>query len=296
MATQWKCAERLTNAISRAAKFSQLGVSMFSRFRWAMIGAFHNRFAMPPARALLMGPHAFRSPTRTGGRLSVGFRDFDDLITFEAVFMWHHYPLEIVGFEPDTIIDCGAHVGFFTCLASATFPNARLICLEPNPNNYARLSCHVRQNGISAQLIEAAASTEEGLVSFVGGGFRGAVVPDERQDSIGVRAVCFNDIIREQRSEALVVKMDVEGAEHQLLPALVPILPEKSAVFLEWHGNRASWIEAMEMMSRAGFKTEITLDNTSIEGGEAVAAFVRRNTKPVGMSDSEASWARAGTT
>lgn len=277
---QRKYGERLANAISRAAQFSRLGVSIFSRARWALIGAFYNRLTMPPASALLMGRHAFRLPTGTGGQLSVGFRDFDDLITFEAVFMWHHYPLQSVGFEPDTIIDCGAHVGFFTCLSAVTFPTSKLVCIEPNPENHRRLTSHIKRNGIRAELIEAAAALEDGSRLFSGHGIRGAVVPEGRQDAIRVRAVCLNDIIARQGTKRLVLKMDIEGAEHELLPAAMPFFPVETAVFIEWHGTAESWGSAMEMMRAAGFETTVILDQTVEPGGQAVAAFVRHAARP----------------
>ncbi|HPA20679.1 MAG TPA: FkbM family methyltransferase [Verrucomicrobiae bacterium] len=277
-------AQKAGNARSRMIAFSPLGVSLPSRMRWAAIGALHNRLMAPTWSALLKSWHEFAVPGKAGKRLSVRFRHFDDFITFEAVFLWRHYPLDIVDFEPDVVVDCGAHVGFFTCLAGVTFPSARIVSLEPNPDNYDRLASHVSENGIAAELVPAAAALEEGWAYFSGNSFRGALVENGVRDSIRVRTVDLNDLVGRQRAGRLIVKMDVEGAEHQLLPRLMPILPERSAIFLEWHGNRESWRGALDMLSREGFTTSVMLDETTATSGEGIVAAVRRP-KGAGKAD-----------
>jgi FkbM family methyltransferase len=49
----------------------------------------------------------------------------------------------------DTVVDIGAHVGYFSLLAGRTVgPTGRVYAFEPEPTNYRRLRDHVVQNGL----------------------------------------------------------------------------------------------------------------------------------------------------
>ncbi len=256
--------------------FSRLGASLVSRVRWVAVGACHSWLWSWPWCLVLRGWHAFRPWPGSDQVLRVRFRDFDDLIMFEKVFMLGHYPLGDLGFEPDLVVDCGAHVGFFTLLASARFPGKERISFEPNPENFQCLRGHAERNRLVGDLLEAAVASIAGEAAFAGRGFRGSLVGHDGEGSIRVRTVALNDLIADRRPRRLLVKMDIEGAEHELLPRLVPIMPTDAAIFFEWHGSRATWEGARDLLAEAGFQTRVLLDETGDDGGIAIAAAVRR--------------------
>lgn len=187
----------------------------------------------------------------------------------------NHYPLHEVPFDPDLIVDCGAHVGFFTLLANTTFPNAKILSLEPNPENFKCLQIHAMHNCLSAELINAALAREAGEASFAGHGFLGSLVAVGTAGSIRVRTVALDDLIAQRQPERLIVKMDIEGAENELLPRLVPIMPAECALFFEWHGSRGSWDAVLELIGDAGFRIRVVLDETTADGGVGIAAAIR---------------------
>ena len=43
------------------------------------------------------------------------------------------------------IIDAGANIGMFTKFANPIFPNAKFICIEPEPSNFQELKNNVSQ-------------------------------------------------------------------------------------------------------------------------------------------------------
>ena len=50
----------------------------------------------------------------------------------------------------DTVIDVGAHVGYFTLLMAVLVgPSGRVLSFEPNPENYQRLLNHLAINGLT---------------------------------------------------------------------------------------------------------------------------------------------------
>lgn len=267
---------KLRNGLARMQAFGRLGVTLTSRLHWISVGACHSWLWSWPWHEVLRGWHAFRPWPRSERVLRVQFRDFDDLIIFEEVFMFDHYPLGSLGFEPDLVVDCGAHVGFFTLLASARFPEAERVSVEPNPENFECLRVHSERNRLGGELVEAAVALVAGEATFAGRGFRGSLVDHDVEGSIRVRTIALNDLITEKRPQRLLVKMDVEGAEHTLIPKLVPIMPPDAALFVEWHGSKATWRGAQALLAEAGFRIRVLLDETGDDGGVAIAAAVRR--------------------
>lgn len=50
------------------------------------------------------------------------------------------YRMKLLKFVPDAILDIGANVGIFTRFARELFPNAIIIALEPDPENFSHLT------------------------------------------------------------------------------------------------------------------------------------------------------------
>lgn len=68
----------------------------------------------------------------------------------------------------DTFIDVGAHIGFFTLIASVMVgPNGRVLAFEPEPHNFDALRRNVALNQAqNVMLIKAVAGDVEGQVTF----------------------------------------------------------------------------------------------------------------------------------
>ena len=189
-----------------------------------------------------------------GARVRLDLTTVTDLMIFEEIFLDQVYPLERVPFTPEVVIDGGACTGCFTLLAHARYPTARLIAIEPEPNNFARLERHLRDNGIAAQCHAAALANAPGKVRFTGSGFGGHVMPPGSTASgIEVQVVSLNELVQAAAPARLLIKLDVEGMEREILPSLAAILPRITALFLETHHPEAECQRYLAPLISSGF-------------------------------------------
>lgn len=64
-----------------------------------------------------------------------------DLVTFREVFLREAYRIPFPSeFQPATIIDAGANIGFTSVFWAKFFPNARIAAIEPEPENFELLA------------------------------------------------------------------------------------------------------------------------------------------------------------
>jgi len=129
--------------------------------------------------------------------------------------------------RPYTFIDIGANVGLFSLfVASRTGPMARILAVEPEPGNLARLTFNVASNpGLPIRPIAAALGREEGEVVIAlnrrdRGGSRAYRVTDPKPDSQGVRVPCrpLLTLLRVQGITSVdALKIDVQGMEDEVM-------------------------------------------------------------------------------
>lgn len=61
-----------------------------------------------------------------------------DFLAFYQVFLQNEYNIHIP-FYPEFIIDAGANIGLFSVFMKNRFPDAKIICVEPDEENYRSL-------------------------------------------------------------------------------------------------------------------------------------------------------------
>lgn len=133
----------------------------------------------------------------------------DYLMTGELVRGGYDYP----DFEPKVIIDGGANIGMFAVQAATRFPKAKVVCYEPDSSNFQTLTKNISLNDLAIEtqplglwskdctLYYHAKTSETGYV-------------DETPPGIPIE--CTLPAIEEDTW----LKLDVEGAEYEILPAL----------------------------------------------------------------------------
>lgn len=122
------------------------------------------------------------------------------------------------------VIDVGANIGYYTILASRRVGRGgRVIACEPFTRNVHYLHRHIHLNGAAnVAVIPAACSDREGLSRFDPGRdcAEGRLVAngDEASEAVEfVPTVTIDEIVRQSRVRPDVLKVDVEGAEEQVL-------------------------------------------------------------------------------
>lgn len=140
------------------------------------------------------------------------------------------------------VFDVGAHVGYYTLLASELAgPHGQVIAFEPLPRNLRYLHEHLRLNSVqNVRVIEAAVSDRSGTARFrvVPDSSMGAVTSDASADAIEVETVSLDDLFaRGEIPAPNVLKIDVEGAEASVLAGAEKVIAEaRPAIFLATHG------------------------------------------------------------
>jgi FkbM family methyltransferase len=230
------------------------------------------------ARRLL--PHVWIRPRVLGGyALRINPADMNHFVIYEEVFIGRSYDLDHLNFRPDAVIDCGAFEGYFSLQAMARFKSATLVAFEPNVENYAGLMANAERNGLTIDARREAVSTRDGRELFRGAGCGGRLIhgsahaPAER-----VTVTDLRRIITQLAPQRLLIKLDVEGEEDTLLPAIIPILPRECALFFEWHHGESGFQDAQQLLKDVGFVVERTRTRVPCHDGmEFVDAFAHRS-------------------
>jgi FkbM family methyltransferase len=119
-----------------------------------------------------------------------------------------------------TFWDVGAHIGFFSLIASRLVTETGHVeAFEPFPANQLRLTNSIELNGVTNISVHAVALAEvTGTASFHSSpsSLMGSLLPNERGTSIQVHCVSADDANRSIRPPD-VIKIDAEGAELAVL-------------------------------------------------------------------------------
>jgi FkbM family methyltransferase len=156
------------------------------------------------------------------------------------------YGVRAIAEPPATVVDVGAHIGAFSILALESWPGARIIACEPDPENCALLRENLRGRRnvetVEAAVVGGAASEVEfhsvaDKAAHNSGG--GSCVRTE-PGSVKIRVPALS-VLELWRSKHIVrcdlLKLDCEGAETWILQALAKAgrLGDVRLILGEWH-------------------------------------------------------------
>lgn len=155
--------------------------------------------------------------------------------------------------EGDVVIDVGANAGFFTSLLAVLVgPSGRVVSFEPGENNIPRLKGNIALNKLTnVSLIEQPASEAPGDITFFinsddsGGNalwdvgtYPGNVKSAAAPQSVTLRATTIAaEMARLGLQAPKLIKIDVEGAELQVLRGAESLLVDRKTPFViaEYH-------------------------------------------------------------
>lgn len=212
-------------------------------------------------------------PQLNGTTLRISARDPSQATILQEIFIENVYDLEKVPFRPAHIVDCGAHVGMFSLLAHARFPDARYTLFEPNPENVATLERTLRDNGLRFEVVPSVVSDVTGSVRFrATNSIEGTMLPvdSDPDGSQEVASINLAEFLRWAQPEVLLLKMDIEGHETVVLPAIMPELPKRTAIYFETHDGELGWASVAGLLASHGFTVECTRRRDVFRDGVAV--------------------------
>lgn len=159
----------------------------------------------------------------------------------------------------DVVMDCGAYIGSFSA-AALEQGAARAACYEASPKNAVLLRDNMARYGNRVRIVEKAlVAGREASVALTLSGFSGAnsILPHKnRPKHVEVRAANFRAELARLRPS--VVKIDIEGAEYDILDHMNPgDLDGVQAIFIEFHpieDREARILKIRSLLERAGLE------------------------------------------
>jgi FkbM family methyltransferase len=144
------------------------------------------------------------------------------------------------GARPDIVVDVGANIGAFACLAAYLNPKAVVHAFEPQAEAMGFLKANASTNGITNIVCHQEVVTSDGReVVFhtqknkgACGLFRLGESGEESMPSTTLAQVSFAGM------ESLFLKMDCEGTEGELVEWVAQnevLLPSRTVIAAEWH-------------------------------------------------------------
>lgn len=120
---------------------------------------------------------------------------------------------------PMHILDLGAHKGFATCWFAKQYPNVIIHSYEPNPKLFPTLLQRTR-NLPNVKVFREAIGTKDGMVDFhiADNALSSSVFGHGRTTSVA--CVSLGTAVGRIEGESIFVKMDIEGAEYDVLRAI----------------------------------------------------------------------------
>lgn len=138
----------------------------------------------------------------------------------------------------DTVLDIGANVGFFTLLLSKLVgPSGHVIAFEPLPRNVLILKRHLELNAVTNVTVVTSALSDRNGPGFFSDGESHAM-GSLSDTGIPITMVTLDSFLRDSTIQApVVLKIDVEGAESQVLAGAIHLLQQtRPRIFLSTHG------------------------------------------------------------
>lgn len=191
--------------------------------------------------------------------------DADESVMAEIFTLREYFVVEpIIKTAKMAILDIGAHKGFFALYVRALNTEVPVYCYEPEEANFRALKEHLELNKIQNVFPKnSAVAKEEGMailhVSNDSHNHSLVMVPGTVNDR-KVNAVTLERIVSKLPHVDLV-KMDIEGAEFQILENAPDTVFEKCpAFFLETHqyndSMRASTLKTL--FEKKGYTVQLT--------------------------------------
>lgn len=174
-----------------------------------------------PIRKRLFGRRPMKLRIFVGGRRIPFFvRDGNDISALREIFADEEYVFNGLPFiSPRCIADMGAHIGTTVLFLHFTYPNAKIIAYEPDPENFQLLKMNLGSLP-QVECVNVAVAGTTGTIPFYpnwGGSTRSSTTRmKDSGEEIRVASVRVNDVITRGVD---FVKFDVEGAEYEMFAA-----------------------------------------------------------------------------
>ncbi|MEM9446957.1 MAG: FkbM family methyltransferase [Cyanobacteria bacterium P01_E01_bin.6] len=163
---------------------------------------------------------------------------------------------QVPNFEPEMIIDGGANIGMFAIQAAHQFPNATIVCYEPDPDNFQLLCNNLKRNNFQVKTHKLGLWSKDTTLYYHTKSSETGFV---NENPPGVPIRCILPQIREN----CWLKLDIEGAEYEVLPTLLEQKQYPRWISMEIHDFDTKGRSIVDLLK---------VHNYIVEGGENEAS------------------------
>lgn len=179
------------------------------------------------------------------------------LFMYDEIFKKKIYTFDTTEQKP-YVIDCGSNIGLSVIFFKQLFPHAEIVAFEPDPVIYQVLQKNIISAGVAEGVtcVGACLSAEQGSVTFYPDGSDGGsnINHGQATKEITVPAVVLSDYITKSVD---FLKIDIEGAEFEVLSSSRESLAKVKNIFVEYHSQTAqaqNLDDILSILKSAGFR------------------------------------------
>lgn len=181
------------------------------------------------------------------------------LFMYREIFEQEIYKFKSRILEP-FIIDCGANIGLSSIYFKQLYPNSNIIAFEPDIEVFKVLQENTRKLKLSKiSIVNKAVWNSETMLEFMSEGADGGRVVqlEDKRRRYQVQTVRLRDYLNQTVD---FLKLDIEGAETEVLQDCQDLLINVEHLFVEYHSfiNQAQTLHIIvNILSEAGFRIHI---------------------------------------
>ena len=219
-------------------------------------------------------PRYVSTTTQFGGR-QLEIIDVDSYFAMcEEIFEKKNYEFEANRGNP-LIIDCGANIGMSIIFFKEMYPTCKIIAFEADEKVFNILQKNVESFGFKdIELHNRAVWSSETELDFYGEGSWGGRIPKpgDTGNIVKVKTLRLNNFLNQKID---FLKIDVEGAETEILRDCADKLDMVEHLFIEYHSHikeKQTLQEILSIIHAAGFRYHLR------EASPRTTPFIDRRT------------------
>ena len=176
-------------------------------------------------------------------------RPYELLHSFNEIFYRGIYKFNTEIKNP-LIIDCGSNIGLSVLYFKSIYPKSHIIAFEPDEENFEILRTNTQVNSFThLELHKKAVWINDGNISFQSKGSEASRILAQPTDTnYNVPSIRLSTMLSNITSVQFL-KIDIEGAEYEVIKDCSDQLKKIDNLFLEYHGKVDETSQLNEILS-----------------------------------------------
>lgn len=160
------------------------------------------------------------------------------LSAWDEIFVNRIYEIPVPAGKIPVLVDAGANIGLAALYWKLRYGDLCYLGFEPDPVVAACCRKNLQSWHMGGELIEAALGAEDRTATFLlEGGDAGRLAEGGVVASARIANVPVQRLATRLPETVDLLKIDVEGAEAEVLDDVAPLLDRIGAIFVEWHSR-----------------------------------------------------------